>query len=196
MKRRRWEERWDVDGSTQERDLPGGWTVEERFTLEDGRRIVATLTVRPTQAGRVPAGGITARLLRRVRVGQFAAGLRQALAENFGSDVAARLFDGAGWARCPRPRRRPARRRPDDQFYAALARDYVAWCQTGEKKPTAALAAARGVLPEQLRSQIHLARRNGFLTETGQGKAGGELTPKAQRALAQKTSLTIGRKKR
>ena len=81
-------------------------------------------------------------------------------------------------------------------LYAELARDYVELWETNERKPTAALAARRGVEPELMRSHIHLARKNGFLTETGRGKAGGALTPKAQRALAKKAPAAIGRKKR
>ncbi len=191
------DQRYEPDGSWQETDLPGGWTVREDLALVDGRRIVASLTIRPTTDGVVPAGGVTARLLRLVKVGQFAAGLRQTLAKHYGADAAARIFDGIGWASRPRRRKRPARLRADDRFYAELARDYVTWCQTGERKPTAALAAARGVPPELMRSHIHLARKNGFLTDTGRGKAGGALTPEAHRTLARKASPPApGSKKR
>jgi len=136
--------RWEPDASAQETDLPGGWTVREEFALEDGRRIVASITIRPTTAGAVPAGGVSARLLRRVKVGQFAAGLRQTLAKFYGADAAARIIAGIGWASRPRRRRRPARLRADDRFYAELAREYVELWKTNEGKPTAALAAIRG----------------------------------------------------
>jgi hypothetical protein len=187
-------QRWETDASAQETDLSDGWTVREEFAVQDGRRIVTSLTIRPTVAGTVPAGGVTARLLRVVKVGQFAAGLRQMLAKFYGVDAADRIFDGIGWASRPRRRKRPARLRADDRFYAELARDYVTWCQVGERKPTAALAAARGVPPEVMRSHIHLARKNGFLTDTGRGKAGGALTEKAHRALARKTPPAAERK--
>jgi hypothetical protein len=36
----------------------------------------------------------------------------------------------------------------------------------------------------KIRSQVHLARVNGFLTETRCGKAGGELTEKARKILS------------
>ncbi len=189
-------QRWETDASGQETDLPGGWTVREDFALEDSRRIVASLTIRPTAAGAVPAGGVTARLLRLVKVGQFASGFRQTLAQHYGPEVAARIVEGIGWASRPRRRKRAARLRADDRFYAELARTYVELWATNEKKPTAALAAARGVSPALMRSHIHLARKNGFLTETGRGKAGGALTAKARRVLAQKTPSPPGRKKR
>jgi hypothetical protein len=179
-------QRYEPGASWQETDLPGGWTVREDLAPEDGRRIVTSLTIRPTKAGAVPTGGVTARLLRLVKVGQFASGLRQTLAKFYGADAATRIFDGIGWASRPRRRKRPARLRADDRYYAELARDYVELGQTGERKPTAALAAARGVPDDVMRSHIHLARKNGFLTETGRGKAGGELTARARRALARK----------
>jgi hypothetical protein len=186
------QQRWDTGGEWQETDLESGWTVREDFTLEDGRRIVETLTIRPT--GAVPAGGITARLLRLVKVGQVGAGLRMAHAMAFGAEAAARLFEGMGWVSRPRRRGRRQRLRADDTFYAELARDYVEWWQNGdEKKPTAKLAERRGVPSKLMRSHINLARRNGFLTETSRGKAGGQLTEKARRTLAQKAP---GRKKR
>jgi len=189
-------QRYEPDGSGQETDLPGGWTVVETFAVEDGRRIVASVTIRPTVAGAVPTGGVTARLLRRVKVGQFAAGLLQTFTTYYGADQAARIFDGIGWASRPRRRKRPARLRADDRYYATLARDYVTVFRSGIKTPTAALAAARGVTAALMRSHIHLARKNGFLSETGRGKAGGRLTAKARGALARKPPAAGGRKKR
>jgi hypothetical protein len=91
-------------------------------------------------------------------------------------------------------KRRPRWARNGDRFYAELASDYVnVWTgkiptPEGRDKPTEALAKLRGVRLQLLRSQIHLARKNGFLSEGRQGKPGGELTQKAKRALAQKTS--------
>jgi len=190
-------QRWETNASAQETDLPGGWTVREEFAVaKDGLRVVASLTIRPTKAGMVPAAGITARLLRRVKVGQFAAGFRQTLAQHYGADVAVRIVEGIGWASRSRPRKRPTRRRADDRYYAELARDYVTWVQTAEKKPTAALAAMRGVDAGVIRSHLHLARKNGFLTETGRGKSGGTLTAKARRVLGQNTSTTVRRTQR
>ena len=48
----------------------------------------------------------TARLLRLVKVGQFATGLRQTLAKCYGADTADRIFEGIGWASRPRLARR------------------------------------------------------------------------------------------
>lgn len=187
-------QRWDSDARWQETDRPDGWTVREEFVVaEDGRRLVGALTIRPSAAP--PAGGITARVLRRIKVGQFADGFRVTLAQSYGAETAARLIHGIGWAARPRRRKRPARLRATDRYYAELARDYVTWLSTGEKKPTAALAAARGVPAATVRSHLHLARKNGFLDDVGQGKAGGALTEKARRALAQK-DITISREEK
>jgi hypothetical protein len=179
------EQRWDTDGEWQETDLDSGWTVRERMAMQGGRRVVSELSIVPT-SGTVPAGGITARLLRRVKVGQFARCLQETITQYFGADAADRLFDGFGWSSRKRPRRRPQHRRVDDRYYAELARDYVTLWQQGDRKPTNTLARLRDGRPEQIRSHIHLARANGFLSGTKRGTAGGLLTRKAERELAKK----------
>ena len=179
------QQRWDTDGDSQETDLDNGWTVRERMAMQGGRRVVSELSIVPT-SGTVPAGGITARLLRRVKVGQFARGLQQAITKYFGADAADQLFDNQGWSSGKRARRRPQHRRVDDRYYAELARDYVTLWQQGDRKPTNTLARLRDVRPEHIRSHIHLARANGFLSETTRGTAGGSLTRKAERELAKK----------
>lgn len=181
------QQRWDSDGGGQETDLDSGWTVRERMALQGGRRVVSELSIVPTSS-RVPVGGITARLLRQVKVGQFARGLQQTIAKHFGTDAADRLFHHLGWSSGKRPRQRPRRRRADDGYYAELAGDYVTLWQQGDRKPTQTLARLRGVRPEHLRSHIHLARANGFLSETTRGTAGGSLTRKAERELSKKAT--------
>ena len=179
------QQRWDSDGAWQDTDLDNGWTVRERMASQGGRRVVSELSIVPT-SGTVPAGGITARLLRRVKIGQFARGLQQTIAKYFGADAADRVFDTLQWSSGTRPRKRPRHRRVDDRYYAELARDYVTLWQHDDRKPTKTLARLRDVRPEHMRSQIHLARANGFLGETTRGTAGGSLTRKAERELSKK----------
>jgi hypothetical protein len=177
MRQQRWEDDW------QETDLDDGWTVRESLVMQGGRRVVSALAIRPTSAA-IPAGGITARLLRRVKVGHLARGFQHSLAKYFGAAAADRVFNELGWSAGPRLRRRPRRRRVDDRYYAELARDYVALCRQGDRKPTRTLAQLRDVPPDQMRSHVHLARANGFLSATTRGTASGSLTPKAARALS------------
>ena len=181
------QQRWGSEGEWQETDLGNGWTVGERLAVQGGRRMVVELRIVPTFRT-VPAGGITARLLRQVKVGHFAEDLRRTVAKHFGAGAADRLFEQVGWSSGKRPRRRPRRRRVDDRYYAELARDYVRFWQQGDRKPTATLARLRGVRPELMRSHIHLARVNGFLSEVKRGTAGGALTPRAERELSKKES--------
>jgi hypothetical protein len=193
---------WDPQRNLLETELGNGWMVMEKFEMQDGRRVVAQLTICPAplpavagtvRKGRrkgdrpedapVPAGGITARLLRTVKVGKAAepviADYRHAIRKWFGADALKRLDAHTGQPSRRRRRREPRSRRATDRSYAELARDYAWLWQHGERAPTAALAAMRGVPIEKMRSHIHLARANGFLTETSRGRAGGEVTAKA-----------------
>ena len=179
------QQRWGTNGDWQETDLDTGWTIRERMTLQEGRRVVSELAIVPS--GRtVPRGGITARLLRQVKVGPVARGLHRSIATYFGAAAADRVFEHLRWSAGKRPRRHPRRRRADDRYYAELARDYVTLWRSGDRRPTQTLARLRGVRLEHMRSHIHLARANGFLSETTRGTSGGSLTRKAERELAKK----------
>lgn len=190
---------WDPATNTLETELGNGWMVIETFQMQGGRRVVSQLTICPApppalagtaRKGRrkgetaptpVPPGGITARLLREVKVGKYAeviADYRNWVRQQFGVSALRRLDKHAG--RPSRTRRKqPMNRRASDRFYAELARDYTLLWQQRVRSPTAELARLRGVPVVKVRSHIHLARVNGFLTDTSRGKAGGELTKKA-----------------
>jgi hypothetical protein len=202
MRRQQARQAWDPARNILETDLGNGWMTIETFVPQGGRRVVASLTVCPAPPSGpvrpkrvigeppvdavVPPSGITARLLRRVRVGQSAAFVvadyRRWVRAQFGTDALKRLDAHAGR---PVQRRKSRRvRRASDAFYAQLSADYVALLEQSVKAPTAELATLRGVPIEQMRSHIHLCRRGGFLTDTVRGKSGGSLTPKAHRVLA------------
>ncbi|MCX6544423.1 MAG: hypothetical protein NTV05_08410 [Acidobacteria bacterium] len=196
-----------------ETELGNGWMVVEHFDLQDDRRVVDELKIYPAplppvagvQMARhpgerpkdapVPVGGITARLLRLVKVGKYAepviADYRRWCARHFGKDALRRLDEHIGRPSPRRRRKRPRNHRATDAFYAELARDYaLLWKRV--HAPTAELAVMRDVPLEQMRSHIHLARKNGFLTKTMRGKAGGELTPKASAELSRKDGAVKG----
>src|SRR5947209_5376410 len=112
------QQRWDTDALWQETDLTDGWTIRETFAAQGGRRVVSTLTIRPTLAT-APAGGISARLLRRIKVGQFAGGLHRRLVKYFGAHTADDVFDEFHWKSRQGRRRHPPHRRATDRYYAA-----------------------------------------------------------------------------
>ena len=101
---------------------------------------------------------------------------RDWIARHFGDESLARLD-----AHVPKAKRKGSRppkvRRVPGTFYAVLARDYVQAAKG--RNPISTLARLRGVSVQEIRSQVHLARTDGFLSETSKGKAGGKLTPKA-----------------
>jgi len=187
-----------------ETELGNGWMVVEAFEIQAGRRVVAELKVcpAPPQVGAhpmrmwgerseddvVPAGGITARLLRTVKVGKYAAPViadyREWIRKHFGSDGLKRLDAATARPSRNRHKRKARSHRAASLFYAELARDYVLLWEKGVKSPTGELARLRGVALEKVRSWVHLARANGLLTETSRGKAGGELTALARKILA------------
>ena len=192
---------WDPDRNLLETELGNGWMVIEWFEMQEGQRVVATLTICPApgppvngvrpgrllgnrpEDGPVPVGGVTARLLRTVKVGKNADPVledyRQWVEEWFGEDARGE-FDDHTPSSGTRPRRN---RRPDDRYYAKLAREYAALAEMSTR-PTTDLAKFRGESIERIRSHVHLARANGFLTDApGPGKAGGKLTPKAENVL-------------
>jgi hypothetical protein len=181
------QQRFDPGGRWQETDLKNGWTVREDFVLENGRRVVGTLTIRAT--GDVPPGGVTARLLRTIRVGQLGWALRATHAKFFGPEAAARIFKRRGM---PRRRKRSQGVRADDRYYAELANAYVALLESGSRTPTKALATQLKEPYTRMRSRVNLARANGFLSagQRGRGgcKGGGMLTDKARQVLAQEVT--------
>ncbi|HXG71782.1 MAG TPA: hypothetical protein VNJ04_14330 [Gemmatimonadaceae bacterium] len=195
---------FDAGRNLLETELGNGWMVIEHFEMQGGQRVVAHLTIcpappqtpvrdgrhpgeRPTD-GVTPAGGITARLLRTVKVGKAEPVLRDYrtwVRKFFGEDALRRL--GTDVLRPARKAKRqaPRHRRVSDFYYAELARDYETLVRQGVKRPTAELQRLRGIPLQRIRSHVHLARTNGFLTETRRGQAGGEMTAKARRLLTQ-----------
>lgn len=195
-----------------ETELGNGWMVIEHFEMQEGRRIVGQLTICPAPPpmsdadgrpvardgrnpgerpsdGTVPHGGITARLLRTIRVGKHVEDViedyRTWIGRAFGEETLQRFDKQVPRVARTRSRRRPKTNRTTDTFYAELARDYVQALKDFGKRPTSALARLRRESLSKVRSQIHLARVNGFLSDTTRGAPGGQLTDRAEKVLAQ-----------
>lgn len=161
-----------------------GWIVE--LTL-DSAGTVKAFTLRPEHD--LPAGGVTARLLRRVPLGELERSMRRRL-------HAVLTTSEAHVANEPRSQfmhdyldalvnviERPGRRGRDDLQYARIAAMYVQILDSGSSRPNAEAAAALHFSPSQFSQLIYRARQRGLLSPSPPGRAGGALTKKAIRLL-------------
>jgi hypothetical protein len=178
-----------------ENDLGDGWRVAHRILIQDGLPIVGEVRVYPAekgaQAGRwsaehlgeaatSPKGGVTGRLLQRVRIDDAR--------ETFDDMRRRRLLLGTpalpDLARIRHDAtHNPGRGGHPDAFYAAVAAAYLAKLHAGATTPTDALADDLNLRPQRLRDLLRAARTRGLLTQPPRGRAGGELTPAGQAAL-------------
>jgi AraC-like DNA-binding protein len=78
-----------------------------------------------------------------------------------------------------------------EAYYAAGAKLYVDECATGNRHPIKTLAERLGLSEKRLRRVIYKARERGMLDGGQQGKAGGTLSPLAERLLRGKDSLKL-----
>jgi hypothetical protein len=162
-----------------------------------------------TQAA-VPPGGIPTTVLRQIRLGPIYEFLASEISAQSHRQRAARLKEEGltEYAEAARSLaevmayeasemgfddfvRHPGRRGRDDLFYARLAARYVSLLVAGSQAPIRDLArelrdAGHDFSDEYVRQLINNARgRRDLLTEAPPGRAGGELTPKARRLLAE-----------
>lgn len=135
----------------------------------------------------IPPGGLTAGVLRRVRIGEWRRFLKKFLRQ-VGTERGEQIFsdDGllghAGFQAPADPIHR-ATRKPgpvgrDDTFYRTIAREYVAAFNDGSVRPVADVARRHPNASVNLvRQWVHRARVRGFLTPAvDPGLAGGSLT--------------------
>lgn len=105
-----------------------------------------------------------------VKVGGRITTLYDALLGGLGFDpeVKPRLRGPSGWS---------------DAEYVRLAQQYLERCKAGSRSPVKDLAKAHGMTEVAARAALHRARQRGLLSRQKQGKAGGELTPRAKTLL-------------
>jgi len=197
------------------------WTSAARLAVQNGQLVVAELRIFPNEPGRqlpglwsaellgararVPPGGLTSRMLRRVRLTEHPKHTRAVLASGVnvrraGADVhvsAATLLANPVLGRAlpglnepggrPRPERRSGR---PDRFYARLAADYARLIERGGRRPVVELARRHEVKPPRMRDMIREARERGLLTFFTQGRPGGALTPRARVLLGEQDTAT------
>src|SRR5262249_12933490 len=129
---------------------------------------------------KVPAGGITAKLIRKVHIGVAEAGIHklQESIRDTGAENSNQPFKPAAAIRTTRGRKSKA-----DVFYVKLARAYVERCKVS-RTPVADLARSRKVSQAKIRDALRSCRERAFLTYMGRGRKGGELTPEAMAVLS------------
>jgi hypothetical protein len=159
--------------------LPGHpeWTITATFVRQGDEVVVSSCTIAPV--GEVPAGGLTARQLRRATLGDLT---RDASVGLIGRIISAVAPEATPTADDDQAHPRPGRAGRDDHFYAVWAARYaerVAYTA----RPIAELADEHGRPPARLREYIAEARRRGLLTATRRGRSGGQLTDKARALL-------------
>ena len=179
-------------------DGADGWYVSAVFLQEGEQLVMAELKVFPGPgagtdgrrtsrrkpgdwSGRqdalehVPDGGVSARLLRCIRLTD----LHQLVLSSIphGSDLHPQ--PAGSRARVGRP---GSAGRPD-RHYAEWAFRYAKKLAEGSRSPIKDLAAEHGRNPGQVRDLIHDARVRGLLSKERQGRAAGSPTPKAIRIL-------------
>jgi hypothetical protein len=141
---------------------------------------------------RCPAGGVTTRVVRALRIGRDLASVNRyhrQLAKQLPQMFAAgHTFALVGVEKPIARGTQPRRGRPPegDLKYARAAHTYVEACAEGTH-PVEAVAHRFEITTPTARVWIQVARRRGLLTATAPGVAGGSVTPRA-RAILRKSS--------
>ena len=182
------------------------WTTAYRLMAQDNEMVVAELRKYPTdkpgnyilepgewsqEPSTVPARGLHARDLRFPfgRWRGYARDNLQSVRHAIGEEQFEALFVGRTMPiqaieQLAEPPSR--RKRWNDYQHAVLAAQYAAIVESGERKAVKVLAEKLGYAVDTVRDLVHETRRRGLLTPTGQGVAGGRLTPRAEQILNDK----------
>ncbi len=174
----------------------GGWYVSAVFLQEGDQLVMAELKVfpgprmgegrrtakrrpgewsgRPDALDTVPDGGVSARLLRCIRLSDLQELVAASLSDHGDDGPASGLLAGIG---------RPGTAGRPDRYFAEWAFAYAKKLAEGSRSPIKDLAAEHGRSPGQVRDLIHDARVRGLLSRERQGRAAGSLTAKAIRLL-------------
>jgi hypothetical protein len=200
--------------------LTSEWRASYRLAIQGGRVVVAELRIFPApqplsdlgpgshslahvltqQSTELPAGGLSTRLVRAVRVGNDVRSLAEIIDFVRVKYPAALAPDGilgragitAKTLTTPPPPRAPAdakRGRPQKPalMYAQLASEYADLVAGGSDKPVEELATRWGEQVTCIRSRLQTARRLKFLEPGTRGNAGGILLPAAKQLLKKGT---------
>jgi hypothetical protein len=147
----------------------------EYWLVRQGRELaLAEIRVRVRPDALLPSGGLSAQVLRKVRIGDYVNHMNAAR-EAFG------FLEPKPMATPPGPRRGRPRLRDDLLLAAAAA--YADAVARGSERAVLEAAEKIGETAARMRDQLHRARVRGFLTRAIPGRAGGTLTPNAKALL-------------
>jgi hypothetical protein len=187
----------------------GTWMVAYRVVLQGDRPVIAEVRVFPNEDGRkrrgqwsaqrlgdlapVPAGGLPAHLLRKLKPGEALKLSKDKLGRLY--DTWSRLYGTDGpellapsWGSASKDLDlRPGRSGRPEEFWAKIAEAYVSALQGGSRTPIRDLAEQFGCSPPRMRDLVFQARNKKFLTESTSGRSGGDLTHQARRVLGLKS---------
>jgi len=146
----------------------------------DGKLYLFGLDIRPSgvlfmkSMNELPSGGVTARVLRSIKLGEVLDGLqvRKRRAEpDPDLQVPADL---------PQPGSRPGRRGLSDEFLSWVAVNYLKAAQVDPRAPVLQVqeTIGTGYPRDTIKGWVVEARKRGFLAPTTQGKGGGEAGPR------------------
>ena len=153
--------------------FPGPGTSDSRRT----KRRPGDWSGRGDALAALPEGGVSARLLRCIRLTDLHQLVAAAVHE---PDDDASPTGPLGRIGRPGSAVRP------DRYFAEWAFAYAKKLAEGSRSPIKDLAAEHGRSPGQVRDLIHDARVRGLLSRERQGRAAGSLTPKAIRLLRER----------
>jgi hypothetical protein len=187
-----------------EAPLGEAWTVAYRLVVQRGVPVVGEMRIFPHDeypgrhpgewrgvflqaATAAPEGGLTARLLRQVRVGEHMKVMGQIL-EKLRGELSHLGLTMPPPRRTPRPVKIQDRKHRQDGLYARLAEAYVAAFNAGSRTPSADVARRWKLSAAKVRDLLFKARRRRLLTAAPNGKSGGELTEKAYAILGEPRS--------
>ncbi len=197
-----------TDEAWVESTFADGWIAAYRMLVQDGVPVIAEMRVFPDEPARdptgrwsaeylgmratVPKGGITARLVRRIRPGEH---YQAACSRVHGVGKGKRA--GRRWESYQSNLRNNlsgrGRKRKPDTFFLKYAADYANAFKEDPTNPVEAVSLKRGLSREKVRAMIWQCRQRKLLDPVIQGRPGGDLTPYARRLL--KYRKTKGRTK-
>jgi len=166
---------------------PEAETGKTRSVRSFGHRSPNKWPVGGSSGDVTPKGGITVSLLREVRLGMTHAApiledYREWLTDNKYVDLSS-MAESLPESGKPSRAAKGEARRQTDEYYSRIAVDYERFCAEGNRAPVKTMAEEREVDIGKMRSHVHRARRNGFLSDVVQGQTGGTATEKAKRVL-------------
>lgn len=148
----------------------GPWVVWMEWPKDADQGGPVRLTIEPAEDAEPfqVAGGISSTVLREVNFREAADQWRRetpgtVLEEHFGATLRELVAEGV-----------------TDKYLAYLSSVYVGMVRAGESRITVKLAEATGKKPDTIKAHLKAARKHEFLTVIP-GKAGGQLTEKAER---------------